>query len=492
MLENNNLMIQQEPRNLWKQFLAIAAIPHASGNLSGISSYVTDLAVKCGFNPQCDAAGNILVCLSEAPTYVLQAHLDMVPQVADGVTFDFSKDSLQCRQVESDADGHRNCLMATGTTLGADNGIGVAAMLALMEEAADKPTEERPAIELLFTTDEETGMTGARGLQENWLKADKMINLDTEEAGVLMTGCAGAVNISAVMKYRMDNMIPEGDQAIRLTISGLQGGHSGMDIHLFHANACKLMNRFLKHAVVNYEARVASIDCGTLRNAIPRFGQAVITVPSEVVDEIIEEVRYYQDLYHFEFKDTEPDLQFVAEPTSLPAALLPEEIQDDLLNAVEACHDGVWRWGNISKLEVDTSSNLATLKTTPEGTAEAIILVRSMDEERKRALASSLHSAFLQGGARVEFCSAYGAWNTPDDAPLVRHALAIAESQQLKLSLSKVHCGLECGVISEKYPQLQIISIGPSIHHPHSPQESVEIDSVADFWQLLCGIISSK
>lgn len=491
-MKNKTDMIQQEPRNLWKQFLAIAAIPHPSGNLDGIRTYVTDLAIKCGFNPLTDASGNILVRIAEQPSYVLQAHLDMVPQVADGVSFDFNKDPLVCRQVDADTDGHANCLMATGTTLGADNGIGVAAMLALMEEAADQPADKRPAIELLFTTDEETGMTGARGLSAEWLKADKMINLDTEEAGVLMTGCAGAVNISALMKYRMDNDIPEGDQAIRLSISGLKGGHSGMDIHLFHANACKLMNRFLKHAVVNFEARVASIDCGTLRNAIPRSGLAVITVPNEVVDEIVEEVRFYQDLYRYEYKDTEPDLQFVAELTSLPSALLPEEIQDDLLNAVEACHDGVWRWGDIKKLEVDTSSNLATLKTTADGTAEAIILVRSMDEERKRALASSLHSAFLQGGARVKFCSAYGAWNTPNDAPLVKHALSVAASQQLDLTLSKVHCGLECGVISEKYPDLQIISIGPSIHHPHSPQESVEIDSVYDFWKLLSGIISSN
>lgn len=483
-------MIEKEPRLLWKHFYAISAIPHASGNLSGIGQYVKELASKCGFAAQEDEAGNLLVRIDMHAQYVLQAHLDMVPQVADGCSFDFGHDALVLREVEHDADGNADCLMASGTTLGADNGIGVAAMLALMEEASSMPAECRPSVELLFTTDEETGMTGARTLSEEWLHAGKMINLDTEEAGVLMTGCAGAVNISASMKYKLDNEIPEGDQAILLTLSGLQGGHSGMDIHLCRANACKLMNRFLKHAVVNFEARVASIDCGTLRNAIARQGKAIITVPSEVVDEIVEEVRYYQDLYRYEFDGEEPDLQFTAEPVALPKALLPEEVQDDLLNAVEACHDGVWRWGNIQKLEVDTSSNLATFKTTEAGTAEAIILVRSMDEERKRALASSLHSAFVQSGARVKFSSAYGAWNTPNDAPLVKHALKVADAQHLKLSLSKVHCGLECGVISEKYPEMQIISIGPSIHHPHSPQESVEIESVAEFWRLLKGIIA--
>ncbi len=482
-------MVNHDPQILWKHFQAISAIPHPSGNLSAIAQYVKEFAQKFAFPVVEDEAGNILVRISNQAEYVLQAHLDMVPQVADGVAFDFTKDALQLRTVEADTDGHPNCVMATGTTLGADNGIGVAAMLALMEEAASQDPSQRPAIELLFTTDEETGMTGARGLKPDMIHAQKMINLDTEEAGVLMTGCAGAVNISAVMKYRMDNEVPEGDQAIQLTLSGLQGGHSGMDIHLFRANACKLMNRFLKHAVVNFEARVASIDCGTLRNAIPRFGQAIITVPSEVVDEIIEEVRYYQDLYRYEFTGIEPDLKFEAETVAMPNALLPEEIQDDLLNAVEACHDGVWRWGNIQKMEVDTSSNLATLKTTADGIAESIILVRSMDEERKRALASSIHSAFLQGGSRVKFCSAYAAWNTPDDAPLVKHALSVASQNGIDLSLSKVHCGLECGVISEKYPNMQIISIGPSIHHPHSPQESVEVDSVMTFWKLLKEII---
>lgn len=483
------IMIQQEPQILWKHFLAIASIPHASGNMKAICQHVCDLASKCGFSPMVDEKSNVLIRIVPQPEYVLQAHLDMVPQVADGISFDFDKDPLRCQCVEADTDGHPNCLMAQGTTLGADNGIGVAAMLALMEEASTLDADHRPSVELLFTTDEETGMGGARGLKSDWLRAEKMINLDTEEAGVLMTGCAGAVNISACMKYRMDNNVPEGDQAILLTLSGLQGGHSGMDIHLGRANACKLMNRFLKHAVVNFEARVSSIDCGTLRNAIPRSGKALITVPKEVADEIIEEVRYYQDLYRYEYQGIEPELSFMAEMTELPNALLPEEIQDDLLNAVEAAFDGVWRWVDQAKGIVDTSSNLASLKTTTDGTAEAILLVRSMDEERKRALASSLHSAFLLGGARVEFSAPYGAWNTPNDAPLVLHALEVANSLQQELALSKVHCGLECGVISEKYPNLQIISIGPSIHHPHSPQESVEMESVAQFWTLLKAII---
>lgn len=476
----------------WQQFRAISSIPHPSGHLDAICQYVGELAQRCGFVLLQDEVGNMLVRIANNPQYVLQAHLDMVPQVADDVKFDFLTDALQLQDVETDTDGNPHCLMATGTTLGADNGIGVAAMLTLMLEAADQPAEDRPSVELLFTTDEETGMTGARSLHTDWIKAPYMINLDTEQSGVLMTGCAGAVNMRALTKYRVDNVVPEGDQALLLTLSGLAGGHSGMDIHLGRANACKLMTRFLKHAVVNFEARVASIDCGTLRNAIARQGKAIITVPSEIADEIIEEVRYYDELYRYEYAGVEPDLKFTAQLVDLPKSLLPEEIQDDLLNAIEACHDGVWRWNNMDKREVDTSSNLATFRTTDDGEAEVIVLVRSMDEERKRALASSLQSAFLMSGARVEFSSAYAAWNTPADSHLVQLAKQAAERLQFPLSLSVVHCGLECGVISEKYPHLQIVSLGPTIHHPHSPQESVEKESVVQFWSLLKEIVKAN
>ena len=477
-----------QPQLLWQQFEAISQLPHPSGNLDAIRAYILSFAQECGYVAEEDTAGNILVRLpiletGETPI-VLQAHMDMVPQVAEGVEFDFSKDPLKLFF----QDGK---VMAEGTTLGADNGIGVAAMLAIMKAMANGEIAQR-AMELLFTVDEETGMTGARQLREDWLRGNQLINLDTEEEGVLMTGCAGAVNIKAVMKYRLDKNIPDGDEAVKLTLTGLRGGHSGMDIHLGRANACKLMNRFLKHAVVNFEARLSSFNGGTLRNAIPRRATAIITLPAEVVDSIIEEANYFQMVYREEFEGIEPDLTFKAERTELPAALLPEEVQDDLINSVEAAFDGVWRWShmqsNPENSHVDTSSNMASVRTFPEGKAEVLMLVRSMDEDRKRALASSLQSAFMLAGARVDFCAAYDAWSIPADAPLVKQALQADPS----LKLSQVHCGLECGVISEKYPEMQIISIGPSIHHPHSPLESVEVESVAHFWQLLNKIIYGK
>lgn len=463
-----------EPQKLWQQFAAISAIPHPSGHLAALRAYIIDVAQRCGHEVLSDESGNVLVRTGETPEVCLQAHYDMVPQKDEEMTFDFEQDPLQLRVVG-------NQVLATGTTLGADNGIGVAAMLVLMQEA------ERP-LELLFTANEETGMQGARGLSSDWLKARRLINLDTEVEGVLMTGCAGAVNMTATVKYRPDNIIPEGDMAVLLTLTGLQGGHSGMDIHLHRANACKLMNRFLKHVVVNFEARVASFNSGTLRNAIPREAQAVITVPGEIVDEVIEEVNYYNELYRDEYADGEPSLSFSAMPTELPSTLLPEEIQDDLLNAIEACHNGVW---SLGRNYVDTSSNMAHVMTTADGVAEVLLMVRSMDEERKRACASSIQSAFLLAGFRVDFAANYGAWNIDEQSPLVQKTIrTYSEVNGGTLLTDKVHCGLECGVITELYPEMQIVSIGPTIHHPHSPQESVEIESVRRFWTLLEAIVS--
>ncbi|MBR5716822.1 MAG: beta-Ala-His dipeptidase [Bacteroidales bacterium] len=464
-----------EPKTVWRQFVNISQLPHPSGCLDVLRQYIVDTARAHQFETLVDEAGNILVRTGDTPEICLQAHYDMVPQKDNGVEFDFTKDPLQLRIVGNE-------VMATGTTLGADNGIGVAAMLALIEaKNTDGKFADLP-LEFLFTANEETGMQGARKLSADWIRSRQLINLDSEEEGVLMTGCAGAVNMTASLKFKMDADIPEGDAAVLLCLTGLQGGHSGMDIHLGRANACKLMNRFLKHIVVNFEARLGSFNGGTLRNAIPREAQAVITVPEEIVDEVIEEVGYYNDLFREEYQQSEPGLSFTAKAVPMPGALIPEEIQDDLLNAIEACHDGVWTMGEGY---VDTSSNMAHVQTTADGEAEVLLMVRSMNEERKRACASAIQSAFLLGGFRVDFAASYGAWNIEKDAPMVQKALRANPN----LRLDKVHCGLECGVITEIYPDMQIISVGPTIHHPHSPQESVEIESVAKFWNFLIQIL---
>jgi dipeptidase D len=471
-----NQISNLEPKALWRQFINISQLPHPSGCLDSLRNYIFETAQNRKFETLVDKAGNILVRTGDEPKLCLQAHYDMVPQKDDDVEFDFTRDPLQLRIVDDK-------VMATGTTLGADNGIGVAAMLAIIDSEEFAEQLSQTPMEFLFTANEETGMQGARKLCTDWIKSRQLINLDSEEEGVLMTGCAGAVNMTATLKCKMDNVIPEGDAAVLISLTGLQGGHSGMDIHLNRANACKLMNRFLKHAVVSFEARLGTFNSGTLRNAIPREAQAVITVPAEIVDEVIEEVRYYNDLFRDEYRKSEPTLSFSAQPTQLPGALIPEEIQDDLLNAIEACHNGVWTMGEGF---VDTSSNMAHVQTNANGEAEILLMVRSMDEERKRACASAIQSAFLLGGFRVEFAASYGAWNIEKDAPMVQKALKANPD----LKLDKVHCGLECGVMTEIYPDMQIISVGPTIHHPHSPQESVEIESVSKFWNFILNFLS--
>ncbi len=471
-----NQISNLEPKALWRQFFNISLLPHPSGHLDSLREYIIDTARSHQYETLVDEAGNILVRTGESPVLCLQAHYDMVPQKNDDVDFDFTQDPLQLRIVDDQ-------VMATGTTLGADNGIGVAAMLTIIdsEEYATKLSET--PMEFLFTANEETGMQGARKLSPDWIRSRQLVNLDSEEEGVLMTGCAGAVNMTATLKCKMDTLIPQGDAAVQISLTGLQGGHSGMDIHLNRANACKLMNRFLKHVVVGFEARLSTFNSGTLRNAIPREAQAVITVPEEIVDEVIEEVNYYNELFREEFQQSEPELRFTAQPTQLPGVLIPEEIQDDLLNAIEACHNGVWSMGEGY---VDTSSNMAHVQTNANGEAEILLMVRSMNEERKRACASAIQSAFLLGGFRVDFAASYGAWDIEKNAPMVQKAL----KANPKLKLDKVHCGLECGVITEIYPDMQIISVGPTIHHPHSPQESVEIESVSKFWNFLLSFLS--
>lgn len=485
-----------DTKNLWKQFAGLCANPHPSGHLDLVRNYIQKVAKENGLTPEVDKTGNVLVRIPATPgkenvkTVILEAHMDMVPQCNADKEHDFVKDPIVTHIVavgQNKEYPNVELMMADGTTLGADNGIGESAMLAIM---CDKTLQHGP-LECLFTVDEETGMAGVNNLDETWLKGDYLFNLDTESEGELMIGCAGAVDMEASFKYRMDNEIPEGDVAIKLTISGLLGGHSGMDIHLGRGNAIKLIVRFLKHAVVNFEARLAYIKGGSLRNAIPRECTAVITVPGDIADELVEEAAYYDELYRFEYRGIDEGVRFDAEETSLPTTLIPEELQDDILNSIEACQDGVYRMSPDMPEVVETSSNLALLETQ-EGETRAIFLIRSMNEEVKRALASSLQSAFLLAGARVDFSAAYPGWELSQDSALLAKAKEVyRETFGKDVKVNSVHCGLECGIIGAHYPNLDIVSFGPTIHHPHSPQESVETASVEKFWTYLVKLLAA-
>lgn len=482
-------------------FESWCSIPHPSGHTETMQSYLKQFAAAQQLECVTDAAGNVLIRKpaapghEDAPVVALQAHIDMVPQPLDGR--DWTTEPVRMRWIAKGGDSEfpdAALLKAEGTTLGADCGIGACAMLALLSGS-----EPAPALECLFTVDEETGMHGANRLRPDWLKARYMLNLDTESEGVLMTGCAGAVDLTARFRYGLSTVVPDGDKAIMLRLSGLQGGHSGMDIHMGRGNACKLMCRFLKHAVVNFEARLASFQAGSLRNAIPREAEAVITVPGEIAEEVLAEAAYYNDLFREELRGIDPDVLFRAEQCALPAALMPEEIQDDILNTVEAAHDGVFRYSPDIPGLVETSSNLASVTTRlisdsrqPAGETEILCLIRSQNEEMKRWLASSLQSTFLLGGARVEFGSSYPGWDLPADSELLTKAKSVYQQTFDRAPVvAGVHCGLECGVISALYPRMDILSFGPTIHHPHSPNESVEIESVDRFWTFLKALLAS-
>lgn len=482
--------------NLWKQFEGICSVPHPSGHLDALREHIKNVALSNGLEPECDEEGNVLVRIpatpgkENVPCVILEAHMDMVPQCNADKIHDFTKDPIKTHIVKKGENPEYpdvELVMADGTTLGADNGIGASAMLALM---CDKNVAHGP-IECLFTVDEETGMSGVNNLRENWIKGKSLFNLDTEAEGELMIGCAGGVNMDASFKYKSDAVIPEGDVAIEIKLGGLLGGHSGMDIHLGRGNANKLMVRFLKHAIVNFEVRIAEIHGGSLRNAIPRECTAVVTVPGDVADELLDEVAYYDELFRFELRGIDEGVKFEAAPTKLPVALVPEEIQDDIINSVEACFDGVFRMSPDMPNVVETSSNLALLDTDAQET-HVLLLVRSMNEEMKRYLASTIQSVFILGGARVDFSAAYPGWELSQESPLLAKALSVyKETFGKDMKVNSVHCGLECGIIGSHYPALDIISFGPTIHHPHSPQESVEVASVERFWKYLTTLLSS-
>ena len=486
---------------LWNQFRAICQIPHPSGHVEALRQYIIGQVQKAGLVADADAAGNIRVELpasagwedkarrqgrSLADVTTLQAHIDMVPQADSDVDFDFLADGLRLRETD-------DLVMADGTTLGADNGIGVAAMLAIVADEALAKTLTHGPLELLFTVDEETGMEGASHLKPHWLKGTQLINLDTEREGDLMVGCAGAVDLNVTYRYKLERGIPEGDRAVRITLGGLKGGHSGMDIHLGRGNACKMMVRFLKHAVVSFEARLAWVQGGGVRNAIPREASAVLTVPEEVVGELLDEAAYYGELFRYELRGVDEGVIFTADVTDPPQWLLPEEVQDDILNSLEAAPDGLFRHSPDLPTVVETSSNLAAIAMTQDGDngrCDIIALVRSLNEEMKRALSSRLQSCFILGGARVYFSAAYPGWEQPLATPLPQRVLAAYRQLfQTEMHVNSVHCGLECGILHEIYPEMDIVSLGPTIHHPHSPAESVEKVSVERFWQLLEEII---
>lgn len=468
------------PQHVWGYFYDLTQIPRPTGHMEAVTRFIVAFGKGLGLETLQDEAGNILIRKSATPgmegrkTVTMQSHLDMVPQKNSSVKHDFATDPI-----DAYIDG--DWVTARDTTLGADNGIGAALAMAIL---ADKSLKHGP-VEALFTVDEEVGMDGAVGLKPGFIKGDILLNCDSEEEGELFVGCAGGADLNISFQFKEDTYIPEGDVAVKLSLTGLKGGHSGVDIHLGRANANKLMFRFLKEAVCDYGARLSSIEGGSLRNAIPREAFAVVTIPGDNVEALWELVADYQDMFRTEYTGIEREVNFVATMTDLPSTLIPEEIQDDLINAIEGCQDGVASMLSDFPGTVESSSNLAIVKTSGE-LIEVKILVRSSSESRKASVCSSLESVFSLAGAKVEYGGAYNGWQPNINSPILGVMQETYTSLFGKKPAVKVmHAGLECGIIQGAYPEMDMISIGPDLEHPHSPDERVSIPSVQKVWDFI-------
>jgi dipeptidase D len=451
-----------------------------------IQEYMTNFGKNLGLETIKDQAGNIIIRkpatkgMEKRPSVVLQSHLDMVPQKNSHVQHDFSKDSIKPRLVDG-------WVYATDTTLGADNGIGVAAIMAVL--AAD--ALEHGPIEALFTIDEETGMDGAFALNSKSFEGRTLINLDSEDEGELFVGCAGGVNVNAAFSYNQLASVPDNHVAYSIALTGLKGGHSGVDIHLGRANANKLMFHFLKQVVRVTGVRLASYKGGTLRNAIPREAFAVITLPETEKTEFEQRVKSYEKIVGELFSGIEDTICIKLSPAELPEGLLPEEVQDDVINAMVAVHNGVLRYIPELPETVETSSNLSIVETK-EGEVLCQFLARSASSFMMDQLVSTIQSTCSLAGAKVSTSGKYPGW-MPN---LQSHLMDVSvESYErlfgVKPAVNVIHAGLECGIIQDGVGKMEMISFGPTICFPHSPDEKVEVASVERFWTYLTNVLGS-
>ncbi len=474
-----------QPTAVWEQFYHLTQIPRPSGKKEAVCAFLAQYGKNLGLETIVDTIGNVIIRKPASPGYenhpgvILQGHMDMVPQKNNDTIFDFDNDPIQAY-----VDGE--WVTAKGTTLGADNGIGVAAAMAIL---ADK-TVVHPPLEVLITVDEETGMYGAFALEGGLLQGKTLLNLDSEAEGELYVGCAGGVDTTAKFHYTPVE-VEEGDIAIKVTLKGCKGGHSGCDIHLQRANANKLLFRFLKDAVANYEARLAYIEGGSLRNAIPREATAIITIPAEGIDEIMDLVAEYENLFVCEYEGVEDNIQLIATEVECPTTELPEDVQDFLIHAITTCPHGVYRVIPEMPDVVETSNNLAML-VTEDNCVTVMCLTRSSVESRKEELQSIIESTFAMAGAEVVFSGSYPGWKPNLNSNILQVMKSTyLENYGKEPRVIIIHAGLECGIIGRNYPGMDMISFGPTIKYPHSPDEKVNIPSVAKFYEYLLATLQA-
>lgn len=482
---NNTDIKKLQPQSLWGNFADLNAVPRPSKKEEKVIAFMMDFGKKLGLETLKDEVGNVIIRkpatkgMENRKKVVLQSHLDMVHQKNNDTIFDFSTEGIKMK-IEGD------WVKAEGTTLGADNGIGVAAIMAILQSN----DIEHPDIEALFTIDEETGMTGAMGLKGGLLNGDILLNLDTEEDDEIDIGCAGGVDVTAFREYDQEE-IPQDVVAYKIVVKGLQGGHSGMDIHKGFGNANKIMNRLLFDGFENFGLRISEINGGGLRNAIPRESTAIVVV-DKIQNEAFEfEFKQLTEVIKHELQIIEPNLSIALESTNLPENVMELGVQEGVLRSIYTAHNGVYAMSKSISDLVETSNNIARV-VVKDGEIKIHCLTRSSVESAKFDLANALRSAFELSGFEVEFTGSYPGWEPDVNSSILK----VLKEQYEKLFGEKpnvvaCHAGLECGILGQNYPNMEMISFGPTIKGAHSPDEKVNIKSVQKFWKYLLEILKN-
>ena len=472
-----------EPKELWNYFHEITQIPRPSKHEQKMIEFMKEFGKKNNLETVVDKVGNVIIRkpatkgMEHRKGVIFQAHLDMVPQKNSDKIHDFEKDPI-----ETIIDGE--WVRANGTTLGSDNGIGVSAAMAVL---ASKNIAHGP-IEALFTVDEETGMAGVFGLKKGLLKGDILMNLDSEDEGELYVGCAGGIDVNIKKDYAEEKP-PKGMIAYKIVAKGLKGGHSGVDIALGRANSSKIMFRFLMQAENDFGIRLAEAAGGDLRNAIPRESYSIVLIPEIKAKEFEKFVKGYEMIYRAEFSDTEPDMSFTFEKVALPPKVMNQGEQYRIIRALFVCPNGVVRMSQAMKGLVETSNNLAIVRCIG-GKFETYCLTRSSVDSAKESTAWRIAAVFQLIGAEVTLTGSYPGWKPNIQSPILKTMSDVYKDMFGKIPERKaIHAGLECGILGGVYPNLDMISFGPTIKYPHSPDEKVNIASVKRFWDFLVGTL---
>lgn len=481
----DNAILDFEPSRLWHYFAEILKIPRPSKKEEKIIAYLKDFGEKHQLETIVDHIGNVLIRKpategrENTTPVVLQSHMDVVCEKNNDVIHDFENDPIKAR-IEGE------WVKATGTTLGADDGIGIAAQLAILEAS----NIEHGPLECLFTMDEESGLTGATELKSDLLKSKILLNLDSEDEGQLFFGCAGGKDTNIELPFSLEDT-PKNTTAFKAEVKGLLGGHSGDEIHKRLGNANKILNRFLWENSHKMELRTAHFDGGNLRNAIAREAYAIITIPTSKTDEFTEAAETYFSILKSEYKVSDPGVNFSIEKTELPNQVIDIQSQNNLLNSLYACPHGVIAFSAEVPDFIETSTNLAAVKTK-DAYFKITTSQRSSVESAKDDVANMVRSVFELAGARIEHTGGYPGWQPNPNSKIVAETVkSYKRLFNTEPEVLAIHAGLECGLIGDTYPEMDMISFGPTIKGAHSPDERLHIESTIKFWDLLIDVLKN-